>query len=80
MTLFPEIDPPVPPAGPEAVPDYPRLLEANRTQVVLRATDLEGLLPAGRPAAGAASGGGSPAYPGGKRHRWDNPRAVRGAG
>lgn len=46
MTLFPDVAPETsPPVRPAPVPAAPRLREANRTQVLLRPVDLEGLLP-----------------------------------
>ena len=50
MTLFPEVESKASPQGLEGPPAAPRILEANRTQVFLRPTDLEGLLPADHPA------------------------------
>ena len=50
MTLFPEIESRPSPTVPETPPAAPRVLEANRTQVLLRPTDLESLLPADHPA------------------------------
>jgi transposase len=50
MTLFPEGESRPSPLVPEPPPAAPRVLEANRTQVLLRPTDLESLLPADHPA------------------------------
>jgi len=50
MTLFPQVASRPSPSVPEPPPAAPRVLEANRTQVLLRPTDLESLLPADHPA------------------------------
>lgn len=45
MTMLPGFEVSTPKAVPEPTGGLPRILEANRTQVLLRPTDLEGLLP-----------------------------------
>lgn len=54
MTMLPGLDTMAPAMAPppasEAAPPRPRLLEADRTQVLLRPSDLESLLPAEHPA------------------------------
>ncbi len=50
MTMLPGFESSVPTRAPEPVPAAPRILEANRTQVLLRATDLESLVPGDHPA------------------------------
>jgi len=46
MTMLPGFESSVPMPPPEPAPTGPRIVEANRTQVLLRPTDLESLLPA----------------------------------
>lgn len=50
MTMLPGFESRTAMAAPEPAPAPPRILEANRTQVLLRPTDLESLLPADHPA------------------------------
>ncbi len=50
MTLFPDAESSPRPTVSETTPAAPRILEANRTQVLLRPTDLESLLAADHPA------------------------------
>lgn len=50
MTMLPGFESRTAMAAPEPAPAPPRILEANRTQVLLRPTDVESLLPADHPA------------------------------